>query len=259
MFLLSEEGFDSFIEHEDGFLGYLPFPGTHLVDAPFSPPDLIEELLLGKGVKGTWNRIPEQNWNEEWEKNYNPVLISNRCFIRAPFHEPKPEVDYEIVIEPKMSFGTAHHETTSMMIEHILELDCAGKRVLDMGCGTGVLAILAKMKGADQVTAIDHDEWSYLNSKENVERNGFPDIVTLQGDVQSLPGMWVDIILANINRNILLDQLPAYASILSNGQLLMSGFYTEDLPIITEAAAKVGFSYQQHLTKNNWVAAIYQK
>jgi ribosomal protein L11 methyltransferase len=174
--------------------------------------------------------------------------------VRAPFH-PKPETAYDIIIEPKMSFGTGHHETTHMMIQHILKNDFKEKSVLDMGCGTGVLAILAEMKGAKPIDAIDYDNWCYLNSLENVERNNCEHITVLEGDASLLNTQKYDTIIANINRNILLNDMGAYAKCLNaNGTLFLSGFYVDDIPAIQEECNKHGLTYVERLEKNKWVA-----
>tara|TARA_R110002074_G_scaffold59183_1_gene144205 strand:- start:38207 stop:38749 length:543 start_codon:yes stop_codon:yes gene_type:complete len=177
--------------------------------------------------------------------------------IRAPFHEPIG-VEYDIVIEPKMSFGTGHHETTHMMLQHILQLNVKDKTVLDMGSGTGVLAILTAMKGATEIDAIDIDNWCYLNAKENVERNSMDFISVKEGDVLLIKDKKYDLIIANINRNILLADIPAYAhSLNKNGILLLSGFYTQDLEMITEKCKENSLKFEKNLERNNWVAAKY--
>jgi ribosomal protein L11 methyltransferase len=183
--------------------------------------------------------------------------VGQQCVIRAPFHD-KPKVDYDIVIEPKMSFGTGHHETTHMMLQHILDHDFTGKSVLDMGSGTGVLAILAAMKGAGAVDAIDIDNWCYLNAKENVERNNCNHINVYEGTADLLVDQKYDIIIANINRNILLEDIPAYVKCLNTGGILfLSGFYSEDIPQISERCEAVGLKFEKNLEKNNWVAVKY--
>ena len=199
------------------------------------------------------------NWNEEWEKNFEPIDVDRKCHVRAPFHE-KTNAEYDIVIEPKMSFGTGHHETTHMMIQHILETDFNGKKTLDMGCGTAILAILAEMKGAEPIDAIDIDNWCYLNSIENAERNNCKHISVYEGDASLLAGKNYDIIIANINRNILLNDMEHYVNCLNaNGTLFLSGFYTEDIPVITESCTKNGLSYVKQFERNNWVALKFVK
>jgi ribosomal protein L11 methyltransferase len=250
---LGELGFESFVETETGLLAYI-------LKSEWQDHSL-EDLFAFQipEVKISWTRkeIEQQNWNAEWERNFHPILVGDRCMVRAPFHQPL-EVDYDIVIEPKMSFGTGHHETTHMMLQHILDNDFEGKTVLDMGCGTGVLAILAKKRGATDVEAIDIDEWCFLNTQENVERNDCSDIKAFQGDSGLLKGKKYDIILANINRNILLEDIPIYADCLKNGgTLFLSGFYLADLDAISSKCAAYGLEFEKNLEKNNWVAAKY--
>lgn len=252
---LGELGFESFEETKEGLLAYIP---AH----DFDPSILnMEELWPADiEVNYTWRTVPDENWNAVWESNFEPVTIAGRCHIRAPFHPVRSDMEFEIVIEPKMSFGTAHHETTSLMIEVLLDADLAGKNVLDMGCGTGVLAILAAMRRAAEVTAIDNDEWAYHNALENVIRNKQPGINVYQGDAGMLENMKFDVIIANINRNILLSDMQSYENCLdSGGLLLMSGFYREDLQLITEKAAALNMLYTDHRVKNNWVVAWYTK
>ena len=250
---LGEAGFESFSETDEGLLAYIP-------SAQFDPSILNNPLLWPEGVEVeyTWSVIPEQNWNAVWESNFEPVTLAEKCYIRAPFHPARPEIEYEIVIEPKMSFGTAHHETTALMIEYLIDLPVKGLSVLDMGCGTGVLAILAFMRGAEKVTAIDNDEWAYRNSLENIERNKTTSIDVYLGDAALLNDQKFDFIIANINRNILLNDMKDYCRSLSGGgTLLMSGFYSQDLSAITNAAESFGLQYLDHKERNNWVAARF--
>jgi ribosomal protein L11 methyltransferase len=248
--LLAEEGFESFAETGNGILAYVP---ASLLDRL-----KVAGICSRFGMKFTEKNIPDQNWNAEWEKNFEPVTVTGRCYIRAPFHPARKDVEYEILIEPKMSFGTAHHETTAMMIETMLEMDLREKRILDMGCGTGILAILADKMGAAEVTAVDNDEWAFLNASENILANHTSAIKVKMGDVD-LAGAGFDVILANINRNVLLQHIPEYSKRMKTGQLLMSGFYEEDLPMILETAALHSFRFDQSMTKNRWVAALFRK
>jgi ribosomal protein L11 methyltransferase len=248
---LLEYGFESFVETEKGLLAYIP---SHLFVK-----EKIEALLDDFPVVFKISIIPKQNWNEEWEKHYDPVLISDKCFIRAPFHPPLEGIQFDIIIEPKMSFGTSHHETTFMMIELMMESEFSGTKVLDMGCGTGILAIFAEKLGAAHVVAVDNDEWSYQNSIENVNRNNADRIRVILGDVKSLDDAGFNLILANINRNVLLDDLQEYSRLMDNGELLLSGFYKDDVPVIVEKAEKNGFKFQTLKTKNNWVAIKFTK
>lgn len=250
---LGELGFESFVETETGLLAYM-------LKSEWQDQNL-ESLFAFQNpdVKISWTRkeIEQQNWNAEWEKNFHPILVADRCMVRAPFHQPEA-VDYDIVIEPKMSFGTGHHETTHMMLQHILDDDFEGKTVLDMGCGTGVLAILARKRGAVDVEAIDIDEWCFLNTQENVERNHCPEIKAFQGDSSLLKDKKYDVILANINRNILLEDIPTYANCLNKGgTLFLSGFYLDDLDAISSKCGAYGLEFEKNLEKNNWVAAKY--
>ena len=250
---LGEIGFESFVQEDEHILAYIQKEDWSI--------DSIEDVQLFSNpnfeIAYSFKEIEQENWNAAWEKNFQPIIIDNICKIRAPFHE-KGDEKYDIVIEPKMSFGTGHHETTHMMLQHILELDLKGKSVLDMGCGTGVLAILSAMRGASPVDAIDIDNWCYLNAKENIARNGFEFIAVYEGDATLLEKIKYDLIIANINRNILLNDIPTYVNCLQeNGILLLSGFYNEDLPVITSACQKEGMEIEKKFEKNNWVAAKY--
>ena len=250
---LGEAGFESFVEQGSGVLAYIQKKDWR--------PGILDGIAILHSdqftIAHTLAEIPQQNWNAAWEENFNPIQIDHRCTVRAPFHE-KPDTLFDIVIEPKMSFGTGHHETTHMMLSHILDLDLQGKSVLDMGCGTGVLAILAAMKGAAPVTAIDIDHWCYLNAKENITRNNYPAIKVLEGGAELLGTERYDLILANINRNILLRDIPAYVGALNpNGVLLLSGFYREDLDLISEKCLESGARLEKKFEKNNWVSVKY--
>lgn len=250
---LSELEFESFEDTETGLKAFIQ---EHLYNESVVK-EALDEISEMIPFTREVNLIPEQNWNETWEKNYEPVMIAGKCFVRAPFHAPNQDAKYELIIEPKMSFGTAHHETTSMMIELILEKNWQGKKVLDMGSGTGVLAILASKMGAPQIMAIDNDEWAFLNAVENVERNNTSNIKVLQGDDALIENQKFDVIIANINRNILLAQIQNYSRALNTGgEVFLSGFYEEDVPVLLKEAEKYHLKLRQKITKNNWVAMI---
>lgn len=250
---LAALGFDSFLETEDGLLAYVK-------KELWNPTALLNvHILANKDFRIDYevSEIEQENWNEQWEKNFEPINVDNQCVVRAPFHD-KPDIAFDIVITPKMSFGTGHHETTHMMLQLGLTLDFKDKSVLDMGCGTGVLAILAAMKGARSVDAIDIDNWSYLNAMENVSANKCEQINVFEGDANLLTNQNYDIILANINRNILLSDISVYSEHLKKGGvLLLSGFYKEDIALISKECSAHGLSFQENLEKNNWVAAKY--
>jgi ribosomal protein L11 methyltransferase len=251
---LGYAGFESFVEHEEGVQAYIQKGAWNET--------ILEDIFVLKSAefKITFQQkeIAQVNWNEEWEKNFNPIVVANTCAVRAPFHKPF-NVQYEIIIEPKMSFGTGHHETTFMMLQHILETNCEGKRVLDIGCGTAVLAILAEKRGATSLDAIDIDEWCVENSTENLERNACSLTKTRLGGAEVIPtAPKYDIVIANINRNILLEDMGTYVSVLKKGgDLFLSGFYREDLPIITKCCNNLGVTFVENKEKNNWIAAKF--
>lgn len=252
---LAEIGFDTFEDIETGFKAYIPisdFDQDKLNSLSDTFAEMFDFTYLVKD-------IPHQNWNEIWESNFEPLQVANRCYIRATFHEPRPEFEYEIVIDPKMAFGTGHHQTTALMMEFMLEEDFSNKLVLDMGCGTGILAILASKLGAKETLAIDYDEICFDSTIENSELNSTPNIKALLGSKEVIPDLKFDIILANINRNILLDQLDRYAEVASPGGLLfLSGFYENpDLDILKQKCESIGFHYLQHKELNNWVAVKF--
>ena len=250
---LGSLGFESFVENEDGVTAYI-------LKEEFNENMLTEVRILDSDefkISYSSSEIQQVNWNEEWEKNFQPIVVDDICSVRAPFH-PKPETEFDIVIEPKMSFGTGHHATTHMMIQFILKNEWKGKSVLDMGCGTGVLAILSSQKGANPVEAIDIDNWCYLNTLENIERNNVPEISVKEGGAELLGEKKYDVIIANINRNILLNDMQKYVLVLQpDGDLYLSGFYKGDIPIIQEACEKLGLKFQENLEKDKWVAVKF--
>lgn len=252
---LGEVNFESFVETETGVKAYVQ--KEELVEENVKTIQILNSDEFE--IEYVVTEIAQVNWNSEWEKNFKPIEVNGDCALRAPFHKPF-NVKYEIVIEPKMSFGTGHHETTFMMLQFILENNFEGKSVIDMGCGTAVLAILAEMKGASELDAVDVDEWCFENSIENVERNDCHKISVFQGDASFLGMRKYDVFIANINRNILLQDMEVYSnSIEKGGSLYLSGFYTEDLPLITETCNKYGLAFVENKERNNWVAAKFLK
>lgn len=223
---------------------------------------LFENFSFANKITYTVNELESKNWNEEWEKNYfEPIIIHDECVIHSSFHHDIPKLKYDIVIDPKMSFGTGHHETTSLMLNEILKIDSFGnKKVLDMGCGTAVLAILAAMKGSTDLVAIDIDNWCVSNSKENIELNHVSGIDVKLGDASLLVDTYFDVILANINRNILLNDMKRYADVLKpNGEIFMSGFYVTDISVLEKEMNKNKLSIKYFKEKNNWAVIAAQK
>lgn len=253
---LAEVGFDSFVETDEGIEAYIK-----AID--FNEEKIQTINILQKEefrIQYKTQLIKDQNWNEIWEKNFEPIYVEDKCCVRAPFHEKTNNIEFDIIIEPKMSFGTGHHETTHLMIKKLMELDVAEKDVLDMGCGTGVLAILCKMKKASNILAIDVDEWAYNNTLENVERNNCSDIKVQLGDAKLLNNQKFDLVIANINRNILLQDMGKYNKVLnSKGNLLLSGFFSSDKEIILEASTKLQLQLIAEDVKNDWMMLHLQK
>lgn len=252
---LGELYFESFTETETGLKAYIQKEDLNR--------ELVDEVQILNSsefeISYLVTEIPQVNWNSEWEKNFNPIEVNGECALRAPFHPPF-NVKYEIVIEPKMSFGTGHHETTFMMLQFILENDFKEKSVIDMGCGTAVLAILAEMKGATKIDAVDIDEWCYENSVENLERNHCENISVYQDDASFFKEKKYKVIIANINRNILLQDMEIYYNSLEeDGTLYLSGFYKEDLELITKTCNNLGLTFVENKERNNWIAAKFRK
>jgi ribosomal protein L11 methyltransferase len=250
---LGEKPFDSFIETDNGFSAF--------IQKDLWNETILEDIYILENpefkITYTFEEIEQTNWNEEWEKNFDPIDVDGLCHVRAPFH-PKTDAQFDIVIEPKMSFGTGHHETTHMMIQHLLEMDVTNMKTLDMGCGTAILAILAEMKGAHPIDAIDIDNWCYLNSIENAERNNCKHITVYEGDASLLEGKKYDLIIANINRNILLNDMQTYVDCLNKGGIILfSGFYEQDIPFIDASCTEKGLTFVKKTNKNNWVSLKY--
>lgn len=251
---LGYAGFESFVETETGIMAYIQKEEWH--------PEILNEIQILSSsefkIAYTLKEIAQVNWNEEWEKNFTPIVVNSMCAVRAPFHKTY-NVPFEIVIEPKMSFGTGHHETTFMMLEFILENEFEDKTVLDMGCGTALLAILAELRGAKIIDAIDIDQWCVENSEENIQRNNCTKVKVGRGDASTLPKVKkYDTIIANINRNILLEDMNTYVNCLKKGGMLfLSGFYEEDLPLIKDCCNKLGLTFVKNKIKNNWIAAKF--
>ncbi|WP_297972921.1 50S ribosomal protein L11 methyltransferase [uncultured Capnocytophaga sp.] len=252
---LAEVGFDSFVDTPTGIKAYIPKDSWN--------EHILQDIYLLSNPEFTISyqitEIEQVNWNEEWEKNFSPIVVEDLCTVRANFH-PVPNTRYDIVITPKMSFGTGHHETTYMMLQQLLPLSLEDTKVLDMGCGTGILAIMAALRGARDITAIDIDPWCVENATENVQQNDCSFITIKEGDISLIAGEQYNLILANINRNILLSDIPAYTqALLPQGLLLVSGFYEEDLPAIKEKCQQVGLTYLSHIERNRWVSAKFQR
>jgi ribosomal protein L11 methyltransferase len=253
--LLANEGYEAFEEQEEALQAWIP-------EASFSQEGLqtVCEMLGLEVERVEKEQILPRNWNAEWEAGYQPVQLQGFCEVIASFKTPSPDFAYTIRIDPKMSFGTGHHETTRLMMRHMKELSFAGKSVLDMGCGTGILAILAQMLGAEKVVGVDIDPWSRENTEENCRLNGLESIEVIQGDVSAIPDRTFDVILANINRNVLLQDVGAYAAHLKSGGLLLaSGFLDRDAEQIEGAFRQAGLQPATSLQENEWLARIFIK
>jgi ribosomal protein L11 methyltransferase len=254
---LGNIGFDTFEDTTDGFDAFI-------IANSFEEEELKKILADSEDISSlqySVHEIAPENWNEEWEKNFSPLIITEECYIRATFHEPQPQYTYEIVIDPKMAFGTGHHQTTTMMMRYIMKADVQDKVILDMGAGTGILGILAAKRGAQSITAIDNDEVCYHSAIENAALNEINNLTSLCGSKETIPAVSFDLILANINRNILLDQIEQYAAVLkTKGEIYFSGFYEHpDLDMIKEHCAKFDIHYIDHQKMEDWVAAKFVK
>lgn len=255
--VLGDAGFESFIEREGGLSAYIQ---QSLCNEEVIKNALNEFPLPDTEITYNYVEAEDKNWNEEWEKNFfQPIVIGNRCVIHSTFHHDVPKAEYDIVINPQMAFGTGHHETTSLIISELLNSELEGKSLLDMGCGTSILAILARMRGATPCTAIDIDEWCVRNSIENIELNKVTDIDVELGDAGTLQGKGpFDVVIANINRNILLNDMKQYVACMHPGsELYMSGFYVDDIPVIREEAERNGLNFIHHQEKNHWAAVKF--
>ncbi len=258
--VLAETGFDSFVPADDGSDALL----AYIKVADYDEESLRAPIKLfpldGIDIQFSFREAEDKDWNEEWEKNYfKPLVVDGRCVVSSTFHKDVPTAEYAITIDPRMSFGTGHHATTSQMISEILDCDMQGKNVLDMGCGTSILAILASMRGAGKCTAIDNDEWCVTNSLENIELNHIENIDVMLGDASTLKDKGpFDVIIANINRNILLADMRYYVERMTpGGVLFMSGFYVEDIPLIREEAERLGLTFDHARDLNRWAAVKF--
>ena len=258
---LAEAGYESFVETDEGLNAYIPEPDFD----PKTVDEIVAKYAGQTAIAYRFHSLEKRNWNAEWESEYEPIDVASQVRVRASFHEldryaGAARFRYDIVINPKMSFGTGHHETTAMMLEQQLGLDFAGKTVLDVGCGTGILAILAAKMGARAVLAFDIEEWAVENARENAELNNCPQITVFQGTIADVnPAERYDVILANINRNVLLAEIPIYVSHLQpTGHLLVSGFYEADAPDVTGRAVEVGLTLQKTLVKNQWSCLAFK-
>ena len=252
--LTAEIGFESFVECEGGMQAYIQ---QSLFDEEALKNIIADFPIPDTKITYTITEPEDKDWNEEWEKNFfQPIVIEDRCVIHSTFHKDYPKAEYDIVINPQMAFGTGHHETTSSILGELLDAHLKGKSVLDMGCGTSILAILASMRGADPVTAIDIDDWCVNNSRDNIALNNINNNTVELGDASLLEGRKpFDVIIANINRNILLNDMAAYTACMHKGsEIYMSGFYVQDIDAIRSKGESLGLKFVHYREKNNWAA-----
>ncbi len=253
---LSEIGFESFVDTDNGFSAFIKEEQYHENEVKTVFLNYSDFFKISFNTKV----IQQQNWNKEWESNFQPIDVDGKCYIRAPFHKPQESFIYDVIIEPKMSFGTGHHNTTQLMIQKLMQLDVRNKSLLDMGCGTGVLAILASMIGANPITAIDTDDWSYENSIENLQKNNINNVFVHKGNAEILAGKLFHTILANINKNVLLNDIPVYVlSLEKNGNLLLSGFFETDVNELSEKAIPLGLKFEEKIVKDQWTMLHFIK
>jgi ribosomal protein L11 methyltransferase len=255
---LGEIGYETFTEDGDGLNAYI----TEDIFSENAVDEIMERYLGMTPISYSYKTLEKKNWNEEWEKNYEPILAANgQVRVRASFHEADPNIPYDLLINPKMSFGTGHHETTSMVLSLQIDVNHEGKKVLDVGCGTGILAIFASKLGASYVAGFDIEEWAAENSRENCQLNNCDNIVIRQGTIEDEPAEQYDIILANINRNILMRDIPKYVEFMkpAPAQLVVSGFYQHDIEDIENVAKEVGLKKIQTENKNNWAAVVFER
>jgi len=251
---IADAGFDTFLETDNGFEAYVEMEKYDKEQLEF----VKQKYSIQTPVVFHQDRIQKRNWNEEWEKSYEPIIVEDKCLIRADFHTIEKKYPYELIITPKMSFGTGHHQTTYLMVKNQMEMDHRGKRVMDAGCGTAILSVMACKLGASEVEAFDIDEWSVSNGKENIEINGCSNIHHQQGKLSELNfDGGFDIILANINKNVLLDEIKLYKKYLNpQGSLLLSGFYTEDILDLLQEASQFSLQEKHRDEKENWAALL---
>ena len=254
---LAEIGFESFVEQQEGISAYVPIDEFSVDIINY----LIGDFILDVNITFSFKEMEDKNWNEEWENNFfKPIVFEDKCVVHSSFHKPEGEFEYDILIDPKMAFGTGHHQTTGLILKEMLNMDFKNKTVLDMGCGTAVLAILASMMGSGDVVAIDIDEWAYNNAVENVALNNINNVRVELGGAELLGNQSFDIIIANINRNILLRDIPHYANVLNpEGILMLSGFYEEDIPALRVVCTNHKIELKKSANQDKWAAMICQK